>query len=227
MLKFVTKLLRPQNPGKLFHAITYEKLDLAKALLASGYDANAIDEFGQNPLFRIVYNKYLTQIEFLQLFIAYGADVNFRKPDGATVDIINDNGATPMHYVSEAEDAAHFITLGLDINAKDNRGSTLLHSSVYGECTLVNYCIISGADVNARDKNGWTPLMYLARTEYVTEKGEIAQQIAKALALLEAGADIHATDNENKKAHDHALFFKNNVLADWLSSKEGTWKNSK
>lgn len=237
MTNFQSKILRPENSKKLFDAITYERLGIAKELLESGYNPNALDEFGQNPLFRIVYNKTDTQIDFLQLFISFGANVNFQKPDGSTpiffatgsalkfllengakVTIRNNHGSTPLHGVSQVEDAELLIAMGLDINEKDYSLSTLLHGSVYGSNSLVKFCVEHGADVNAKDINGRTPLMCLALTEYVTEKNEQLDILTKAQYFIEAGADINMADNDGKTAPDHANSVNNNKFAEWLKT---------
>jgi hypothetical protein len=57
---------------------------------------------------------------------------------------------------------------------------TPLHHSVYADISFLKFCIDRGAEINAVDIDGWTPLMWLARTEYVTEKGELLELITKA-----------------------------------------------
>ena len=95
---------------------------------------------------------------------------------------------TPEGFYSEKEMAEFLISLGADVNSKDNDGDTPLHwsaSSSNKPLDLIKFLIDSGADVNAKDNGGWSPLYYAVRTH----------NIAIAKLLIEAGADLEAKDN--------------------------------
>jgi len=219
----------------VFESITYDRFEEAKELLISGTDPNLLDEYGQTPLFRIVYNASPFQLDFFQLFVSFGADVNLPKPDGTTpvfyakgailkklidngaVLTVKDNsGGSPLHNASEIEDVELFLKSGLDINEKNNSLSTPLHGYVYSSSSLVKFALDNKAEVNAVNKNGWTPLICLARTEYVTEKNELQEILTTAQFLLDFGADKNVKDNLNKTAYDHAISVNNNLFAERL-----------
>lgn len=79
------------------------------------------------------------------------------------------------------------ISLGANVNVKDNKGITPLH----GACSLNNTKLAKlllerGADLEAKDNNGMTPFYYALASKHV----EIAQ------LLLDAGANLDIKDNK-------------------------------
>ncbi len=137
------------------------KIRVSSRVIKYGYDPNTLDDFGQNPFFKIVYNSRGTQIDFLRLFISYGANINFQNSgdlsspvfhatgnalkvlieNGAKLKIKNKHGSTPLHSVTNVENAELLIKLGLNINEKDNLFSTLLHESVFETNELVKFLL--------------------------------------------------------------------------------------
>ncbi|RUS14471.1 ankyrin repeat-containing domain protein, partial [Endogone sp. FLAS-F59071] len=73
--------------------------------------------------------------------------------------------------------------LGVDVNAKDSRRWTLLHSNVQIKDIEITKPLVGelGADVNAKDNNGWTPLFICTQNGHV----ELAN------LLLKFGADVN------------------------------------
>jgi ankyrin repeat protein len=225
----------------LYDCISNDDIAGATNLLQQGHNPNQLDDYGQTPLFRIVYNKSPRQRGLLKLFIDFGANVNFQKPDdgatplhhsrgdiadiliksGADTTIKTKSGSTPLHNALDIATARILVDNGLSINAKDNYSSTPLHSFVYFDIELVQFAISNGADIAARDINGFTPLICLAQTEYVTKiEGKIDTIIQKSQLLLDSGADINAIDIQNKNAYDHAIMVDNIKLADWLRYRQ-------
>ncbi|BAV06140.1 Ankyrin repeat [Filimonas lacunae] len=239
MIDLLKKILQPKPARKLLQAIATEKNDLTKELLENGYSANAIDETGQHVLFSVMANNTNTRLAIVELLLAYGADVNCRRADGCTpvflargevlqlllanqanVIVKNNQGATPLHFATDVEEAKVLVDLGLNINERDNEHNSILHNSMYGSYELVKYCLESGADVHAQNQKGWTPLTSLARTEKVMEQDKLADIIAKAELLLEAGADINVLDYRKWTISDHAIFVNNNPFAIWLRTMQ-------
>lgn len=115
----------------------------------------------------------------------------------------DEKGRTPLHRYIEAKSSVYYIDLlcemGAGVNTPDNTGATPLHyaakdllrAELNGKSLLKN-----GAWPDARDENGRTPLMYAARSS--SAEGFIA-------AVIGAGADIHATDNEGLTATTYAI----------------------
>jgi ankyrin repeat protein len=119
---------------------------------------------------------------------------------GADVTAQDDDGWTPLHYLSflgQEVDARMLIECGADLTAQDENGQTPLHfasvpSSPYWTspqryAEVANMLLENGADVNARNKNGLTPFV-------LASKHGLAEVI---LVLVQHGADSGAHDNTN------------------------------
>ena len=224
----------------IYKAISDENVDLLEKGLKNGISADLLDDFGQSPIFRVVYNKCDKQVKMLNILFKYSADPNFKKePDGATVihyakskkiaDILIENGAdvkirtnngsTALHQAFNKEMAEFFVNQGLDVNSRNNNESTPLFNAVYFGFDLVKYLIEQGAEIKVKNKNGWTPLICLARTEYADYKDNI--EIKKICdELISRGAEIETMDYDMKDAYQHAIDIKNIELAEYLRNKK-------
>ena len=92
------------------------------------------------------------------------------------------------------------IEKGLDVNAKLNNGSTLLHIvantyyfSLKEEDNMVWLLIENGANINARDDEGSTPLHVAAINSSFYAQEKIVRIVR---ILIENGADINTTNND-------------------------------
>ena len=93
-------------------------------------------------------------VEFIDLLIANGAEVNTK----------NSNGETPLHraavhapFLSGAETIKCLIKNGADVNAKNNNSDTALHIlAKNGKWGYSSVLIAAGADVNATNNNNRT-----------------------------------------------------------------------
>jgi cytohesin len=106
---------------------------------------------------------------------------------GASVNMANDNGATPLHRAIEHPAVvALLIDRGAEVNASDGRGRTPLHwAARYTDTRTVASLLDSGADVEATDHAGETPL----------HRAAMWGQIQLMEAVIAAGADIDARAN--------------------------------
>lgn len=99
------------------------------------------------------------EIERVKLAIKGGANLNEKRYR---------SGVTPLMCtmlepnVGDCDDMAELlINAGADVNAKDNRGETVLMKAVYdvSHKNIMKQLIEAGADVNAKDNEGETVLM--------------------------------------------------------------------
>jgi len=222
----------------LYDAISNDDIEKLKVLLQGGQNPDELDDYGQSPLFRVIFNKTHHQKELVNLLITFGANVNFQKKDGTTplfhakgkittillengadVNIKSFQGTKALHHAIDVETTQVLLEYGGDINDKDRSLSTPLHNYVYFGGDLVQFAIRKGADVNASNNLGWTPLICLARTEGADNMDNI-DIIKTADILLKTGADINAVDNLGMKAYDHALEMdiNNMQLAEYLKN---------
>jgi len=96
---------------------------------------------------------------------------------------------TPLSQAPNKDVAELLLAKGADVNARDNRHFTPLHTAAGGFINrkdVVEVLLAHGADVNARDEMGMTPLYLMA----------ITGQTRKMELLLAYGADVNAA------AHD-------------------------
>jgi len=117
-------------------------------------------------------------------------------------------GDTPLHWPAhngDVETVELLLDAGADIEADEINayGGKPLHWASEHEPETVKFLLQRGADVNARNEKtdsnhlGFTPLIMNA-----SQKDDCAEVTQ---LLIEAGADIDATDALSKTALDHAL----------------------
>ena len=85
--------------------------------------------------------------------------VNVKGGSGlAAINEIDVNGNTKLHqaiYNGKQEDVEELISLGADINTKNNKGETALHEAVNkGDEALVTLLLDNKADINTKNKSG-------------------------------------------------------------------------
>ncbi|CAB0033906.1 unnamed protein product [Trichogramma brassicae] len=116
---------------------------------------------GKTPLHLAVINGHKNLLEFL-----------LRK--GANPQLGNDSGKTPLHLIcmrpvtNELVDTFFKISKKvnqlMEINARDNRGDTPLHTALRsGEKIVTEFLLRNGADPNLTDDFGFTPLHIICR----------------------------------------------------------------
>ena len=104
-----------------------------------------------------------------------------------------DEGVTPLAYAAgfgRMEVLEFLVARGADVNARDARGLSALHLTVYtGQLQALRYLLDKGADVKSRGPSGMGPLHFAAR-----QRGEIAG------LLVERKADVGARDDYGNTA---------------------------
>jgi serpin B len=148
-------------------------LQIARAILDKGIDANARDEDGRTALRAAAAEGNL---EMSQLLVARGADVNAGRGQSG--------GRTPLHAAAErghCQVARWLLDNGADIQARDEDDETPLHVAVMGRSLeMVQLLVKKGADVNARGCGGRCPVLEAV----LNGRGDMTE------ALVEAGADV-------------------------------------
>ncbi|MEW6552273.1 MAG: ankyrin repeat domain-containing protein [Arcobacteraceae bacterium] len=101
----------------------------------------------------------LDNVELVRLLIKYGADINQLSHDG--LNVIYKFLATHKDPMKESEKKAYFntlkniISLGVDINARDNYGGVVLHKAILdNDEQTIKILINAKADLNAIDNRG-------------------------------------------------------------------------
>ena len=126
-------------------------LDLARALLDLGADPKLRDGAGRNTL------AYCTTIEGFKLIQGLGLDPRERMPDGGTL-LHNLVRMTSVRaaFPDEVAFFKYLLSLGLDINAVDDKGQTMLHRMAerVDEPKDIALYLASGADKSIKDKAG-------------------------------------------------------------------------
>jgi ankyrin repeat protein len=162
---------------------------------------------------------------------------------GARADATDRDGALPWHYAvwnSDQTVIAHLLATGVDVNAADSRGQSLLHRAAAENtnAAVAAMLIDAGADVAARDYYNNTPchraasnknvevmrqLISLSDINAVNDAGETPCICATresnydALELLiRAGANLHAVDNNEWTAMSLALRTQNEKSVELL-----------
>ncbi len=139
-------------------------LEMPNALLALGADPTVRDGIGRSTL------GYCTGVAGLRLMEAYGLDPLERLPDSGTL-LHNLLRMTSVH-ASVPQDVVtldHLLGLGLDINAIDRAGQTMLHVAAtrMDNPADIQLLLDRGADRRVRDAQGKRPkdLAYRSLTQ--------------------------------------------------------------
>jgi len=225
------------NKVDLYELISNDNITGIYSYLRKGGNPDLLDEYGQTPLFRVVYNESPNQIQMLKALLEYKANPNHKHPEdestplyhsksrkvaellvdyGADLNQINKLGHNHLHNCYSIEMIEFYLEKGLDINEKNNLGSTPIFNAVHFGYDLVKFLIENRAKVELKNNNGWTPLISLARTQYATQEDNI--EIKKVCDLLiNNGAKINTKDILNKDSIDHAKEMENIEFAEYLS----------
>lgn len=143
----------------------YRQADgVAAALLELGADPRIPDSRGLNALF------YCCRVEDVELLRRHGLSLDQRTPDGGT--LLHHLCTYCQGAVARDERTValirYFVDNGVDINAGDNDGQTVLHliaRGEYGGDDDVALMLELGADKSVKDKKGRRPSAVVPRSK--------------------------------------------------------------
>ena len=177
------------NPSGMLKAATNNlNIQLVEKLLESGSDPNEAIQSAIDS----------DSVILVEKLIAAGADVKnpdylykaFQNNNGLLAEILHDNGCIVSHKFPDGNTYLHAIA------EKEEAGD------------LMQTFITFGLDVNKKNNQGETPL------HIAVQKGN--KNFYSVLALLEAGANVHAKTNKKKRVFKLARGIEiKNILADY------------
>ncbi len=132
-----------------------------KRLITFGFDINAKDEYGWQPLHYAAFNGHRTCVEEL-------------LQQRAAIFSKDNHGCTALHYAAgrgHASCLSMLLKAGVDINAKNSEGITPLHVAIfYGHYNCILILVEKGASlndtINSGNLRGNTPEMLAALCGY-------------------------------------------------------------
>lgn len=171
--------------------------DKVELLLNLGTKVNYTrDRLDNSPIFIA---STIGNFEIIKLLVEYGADCNIKDSNGKTVlhHLFQETYFRRYkHKLSQQEKIDiidYFLNLGLDIDAVDNDGSTLLHCHCHGRdgTEILERLILRGAQINTPDRFGMTPLLQASKNG----------TIDAIKLLLRNGADLEARNCEGSNCY--------------------------
>ena len=170
--------------------IGYPEIRLAnfermKEIIEKGTDLNTFDENDISPLFTSV---RLGDIKVTKFLIGNGANVNLVRSDGAT----------PIFLAPTAEMIDFLISHGANLEHTTPYGFTPLTSAIFYEKThIAEHLVRIGADVNVLKMEGRSPLNMLNERENIYIKRR--EKTLRDLIIATGGKDIAIpTKNQSK-----------------------------
>lgn len=234
MKDILKKIFSLPSESDIYKLISKGDIEGLEEHLKNNGNPNQLDEYGQTPIYRVIFNGSPNQFEMLKCLVKYGADVNYKREDGTTpifyargrnakflvengalINEVSNHGTTPIFNCFDTETVQYFVELGLNINAKDMHGRAPLHDYVYFGSDLVETAIRNHADVNILTPDGKTPLICLAMTEGY-DKDDLPDMILTAKKLVENGAIVNHMDNSGHDLYYYCDQNQNPGLAQWL-----------
>ena len=205
------------NHTALMFACNNSNEDAINMLLNAGTDPTIGDINGDTCLHAAVGQNCTKEV--IEEIINHGADVNATNKNnrtalmiachkgnidvmnlllnaGANFDISDDDAQTCLHYAATGDSSHEVLEIiighGVDVNSTNNSNQTaLMRASHKGNKHVINVLINAGANPHISDDEGDTLLHYAAY-------GDCSKEVLQA--IIDHGADVNATNKNNKTA---------------------------
>lgn len=212
----------PEGLSPLHVAVLAQHREIAKVLIESNSDLNAVMSNGFSPL------MCATEIGDMQM-------VRLLVEAGAKLNVLNETGASPIaNAVSrgDAEMVEYLVQHGARLTTMDKQKMTLLMQAAFNKAVdVVRFLINANVPVDEQNVSGETALHNavlahaVRHTEFDLERKAVApkqdnlRDVELVLQLLiEAGADRTIRDNEGLTALDYAKKMRALKLVQLLES---------
>ena len=147
-------------------AVIFRRIQAVQSLVQSNWNINAVDNFGDTPLFYAVtndnaeYTDYLlrTKSAFNHIISDQMAILTILLSNNADVNHQNKRGGTVLFFANDAKVLEALISHKAFVNAVDNDGRTAI--SYVQDAALANVFLIHNAKIDVADNKGYTPLTY-------------------------------------------------------------------
>ncbi|KAF5644142.1 hypothetical protein F25303_6075 [Fusarium sp. NRRL 25303] len=175
--------------------------DIIGALLSAGADVNARDFLGWTPLHRV---SQTASPEAIRTLLRAKANIFALTNDKRTaLHIATEHGSNMIETIKI------LIENGLDVNDRDEQGSSPLHnacsrSSVKAAALL----LVNGADVNAKDNKGTTAFQLATRHPLSRATIDLVS------LLVDHGCDVNAQDKKGFTAL-HDVITRSNIYGEF------------
>ncbi len=198
----------------LHRAISRKDVAMVKLLLQHGSSpSTAVGHGGESSMWEPALHRVIAEgnLEMLKLLLAYKPHLEAR----------NTYSQTALHEAAASDSAemvAALIQAGADVNALQlgfslpcgsgeeetpSNNTPLHYAAARGNPAIIKLLVQAGAKLAARNVYGHTPLMAMVQPPLYTGLDEDAR-VANATALLAAGANVNARDENGKTLLDLA-----------------------
>lgn len=204
------------NP-QLRDALENNNLARAEHLIRSGADVNLKADFrGYFVTTPLILAARVGRADAISRLIRAGADPA----------VVDEHGRTAFAWAAISDDPTTVKALlaeGLDINRQDNLGRTPLMTAAEADNPrMVRLLLSFGANVLLRDEHGDTALVYASARRVHSPMGgqrRFYRDLKMVRLLLDAGADLHASNNSGRTVLAQAEMVGELPIAKYLRSK--------
>lgn len=189
---------RADGATALLWAAHWDDLDTVDKLLLAGADPNAADDHGVTPLDRAAENGSSTVVERLLV-------------GGARATTVQVSGLTPLMIAARTGNeqvVKALLSHGADVNARttETRSTALMWAVAESHVSVVDALLDAGADMHASTTQGFTPLLFAARSG----------NIEMAATLVAAGLEVNSTGADGTHALPYAIINGRDAFARFL-----------